>query len=250
MKIKNEIKKHPLVFKILKSVKNILVFFRDKYKNMLYLTNYGERVDIKFNKKIDFNKFEINEKCHYLRYKYAEEIIPPNSVIGDFACGTGYGSIILAQNAEKVVGIDIDNKTIESIKKRYGSIKNIEFISKNILDLNFINTFDFIVSFETIEHLTEEEISRLFKLYNNALKEGGILIFSTPYMQEKDEGALKAGFHKTFDIGEEKIKNWMKNSNFEIKDFSYQSYENPVIKKSLEDKQFVICLAKKLTKII
>lgn len=217
-------------------VKKIKSIFSD-------LENRGERVDIFFKK--DFLLDE-NEKCHLKRYTFAKSYVKEGDRVGDFACGTGYGSAILASKAREVVGLDIDSRVISKIKERYKDTSNLKFIESDLLDLNFENEFDIIVSFETIEHLKEEDILKLLGLYNKALKPSGKLIISTPYMQKNDRQALQAGFHKTFFIDENVITGWMKKSGLIVREFYYQSYNWAALSKADVEKDFIISIAEKI----
>ena len=107
--------------------------------------------------------------------------------------------------------------------------------------------FDNIISFETIEHLKEEDIPDLFKAFSRALKPGGILIFSTPYMQERSPEAISMGFHLTFDIGENTIKSWLTANSLQAEIIKYQNYEQHTIEDNLLKKDFIICVARKLS---
>lgn len=209
----------------------------------------GERVDILFNKKIDFETLDMFQKSHYKRYEHALEIIGPGEVCGDFACGTGYGAVMLSKKTKKVIGADINTGVVSAIQKRYQAIKNVEFIHANLLDLTYEEIFDNIISFETIEHFTEDNISRLLAVYNKGLKTGGKLIISTPYLQEKDEAALKLGHHLTFYINEQTIGNWLSAAGFTPVNFWYQNYDSHLIKAELDKKDFIICEAQKCKKI-
>lgn len=217
-------------------VKKIKSLFSD-------LENHGERVDIFFKK--DFLLDE-NEKCHLKRYNFAKSYIKESDNVGDFACGTGYGSAILATKAESVVGLDIDGRVIEKIKERYKEVHNLEFLESDLLKMDFENKFDTIVSFETIEHLKEEDILKLLALFHKALKSSGKLIISTPYMQKNDKRALQAGFHQTFFVDEKKIDGWMKESGFKVREFYYQSYDWPAVSKAEVEKEFIISVAEKI----
>jgi len=205
----------------------------------------GERVDIQLNKKIDFEKLDIYQKSHYSRYEFAKQKIDNNEVCGDFACGTGYGSIMLSQKAKNVIGADLDKTVIEEIKKRYSNNSKVTFLNENLLNLNYNQYFDTIVSFETIEHFKEEDIYTLFSIFNKALQPGGKLIFSTPYHQEKTEDAVKMGFHLTFYITESVIKKWLAVTGFNLLEFNYQNYQDHQIVSELNSKDFIITVCQK-----
>jgi 2-polyprenyl-3-methyl-5-hydroxy-6-metoxy-1,4-benzoquinol methylase len=206
----------------------------------------GERVDIFYRaSKINLEKFDIYQKSHYYRYQFAKEFIDSQMVCGDFACGTGYGSVILAEKAEKVIGVDINSLVIQTIKKRYKRNKNVEFILGDLLKISDKSEYDLITSFETVEHFHEQDIPRFFSLCYQALKPNGKFIFSTPYEQEKSEDAIKLGFHLTFCIDEDKISLWLTNAGFTADFYKYQNYETHNIEDKLEKKDFIICMAHK-----
>lgn len=209
------------------------------------LENKGERVELIYSKHINFEKLNIYQKSHFKRYEFALTQIIQNGISGDFACGTGYGSAMISEYSKLVIGADIDKKVINKIKNRYKNFKNINYLHLNLLDLNYENYFDNIVSFETIEHLNECDIPILLKKYSQALKPNGKFVFSTPFLQEKSEIAVKMGFHLTFDIDEIKIEKWLDEAGFNVDSFFYQSYETHIVEKERENKDFIICVANK-----
>ena len=171
-----------------KKSKNLV---KDEFDRNNPLGNGGERVDIILKDNIDFDKLDMYQKNHFKRYSYANDKIEKGWIVGDFACGTGYGSIMLSQKAQKVLGADIDKIVIDKIRVRYNDNKNVEFINYNLLNIDIKNYFNCIVSFETIEHFYESDILKVLLIFNKALITGGILIFSTPFLQKKSEAALK-----------------------------------------------------------
>jgi ubiquinone/menaquinone biosynthesis C-methylase UbiE len=117
----------------------------------------------------NISQFEISYE-HWHRYLYASNFVK-NRVVLDIACGEGYGSYLLSKQAKSVVGVDIDSMTIEYAKNNYIT-SNLSFItgSASKIPISDHHCFDIIVSFETIEHLSEEdqfeflsEIKRLLK---------------------------------------------------------------------------------------
>lgn len=205
----------------------------------------GERVDIELNKNVDFEKLDIYQKNHWRRYEFAKEIIEPNDICGDFACGTGYGSIMLSDKASAVTGADLNAEVIAAIKERYKYCNTVNFLNENLLNLDIVNHFDSIISFETLEHFDEVNIARLLAIFSAALKPTGRLIFSTPYLQEQSEEAMKMGFHLTFYINEEKIKNWLYEAGMQLEVIKYQNYDTHIISYEPGKKEFIICVARK-----
>jgi FkbM family methyltransferase len=214
------------------------------YLPKINLDGGGERVDIFYGANLVFDLLDMYQKSHYRRYEFAKSVISPGKIIGDFACGTGYGSIMLSENAQLVIGADIDKDVIEQIRRRYAGVKNTEFVCSNLLNLTYQSFFDCIVAFETIEHLREADIHRLFAIFARALKPGGMLIFSTPYKQPKSPEAVNMGFHQTFDIDEEKIGRWLSENGLVSEYFKYQNYQTHNVEDHLPQKDFIICLAR------
>lgn len=206
------------------------------------LENNGERMDINYYN-MDYDKFDIYQKSHYKRYQFAKTRINNEDFVGDMACGSGYGSLILSEVGRKVCGIDIDEKTITEIDKRYKLENKVSFLQKNLLDIDYDSEFNVIVSFETIEHFSESEVDVLISNFHKALKKDGTFIFSTPYNQEKNPTSMK--WHKTFYINEEKITSLI-GKYFVINEIMYQDYETHELKTNIPKKDFIVCVAKKI----
>lgn len=121
---------------------------------------------------------------HAHRYLLAKEHIEGGRVL-DLACGEGYGSAILAQTADFVLGIDKDQSSIETATVRYPKA-NLNYLAADCSDTKLESqTFDYIVSFETIEHLESPQafIAEIRRL----LRPSGLLIISSPDKKEYSE---------------------------------------------------------------
>ncbi|MDQ8181322.1 class I SAM-dependent methyltransferase [Pelagicoccus sp. SDUM812005] len=121
---------------------------------------------------------------HFHRYLVAKEHIQGGRVL-DLACGEGYGTALLSQTATACLGIDIDSVAIEQAKRKYGS-ENVHFHVADCCDTQLESqSFDAIVSFETIEHLTSPAafVAELKRL----LKPNGLLFISSPDKREYTE---------------------------------------------------------------
>jgi SAM-dependent methyltransferase len=206
------------------------------------LENDGERMDINYYD-MNYDNFDMYQKSHYKRYEMAKKIVKEDYIVGDMACGSGYGTLMLSENCKEVHGVDIDEVTINEIKNRYNDENKVFFYNKNILNIDFENMFDMIVSFETVEHFEESEIDKLMFNFHRALKDGGKLLFSTPYNQEKSTESMK--WHKTFYITEDKIKNLIEKY-FKIEDIWYQDYKTHDLNQDGMVKHFIICETKKI----
>lgn len=110
---------------------------------------------------------------HIATYEYAKNFVKNKKVL-DFGCGSGYGTHMLSENTESIIGVDISNEAIEYAKKEYRS-SNLSFMTISELENE---KFDIITSFQVIEHVPNdrEYTANLKKMLNP----GGILIISTP----------------------------------------------------------------------
>jgi SAM-dependent methyltransferase len=114
---------------------------------------------------------------HYFRYRFADRFVRDMLVL-DCACGTGYGTFILAERSKEVVGVDRDSGAL-AIAKTNWAAGNIQYVQLDVKDLDRIGrSFEVIVSFETIEHI--EDPRTFLRLACESLSPGGILIVSTP----------------------------------------------------------------------
>ena len=150
--------------------------YKEYFKNEEYLNAFLE-------KRMDANREDIFAKSradfHKDRYFFASKYVKDKIVI-DTASGTGYGADILYNigKAKKVYGIEINDKTVAYAQYKYGN-ENIIYNRGNILDLPFDNEmFDVFTSFETVEHVDDED--RQMKEVKRVLKKGGLYILSTP----------------------------------------------------------------------
>ena len=94
---------------------------------------------------------------HFHRYLWAARVIEGRRVL-DLGSGEGFGAAILADSAEHVVGVDLDERTVEHSKLNYAAT-NLEFHVGTAIDLSPYETGSFgaVVAFEIIEHVQEQE---------------------------------------------------------------------------------------------
>jgi ubiquinone/menaquinone biosynthesis C-methylase UbiE len=124
---------------------------------------------------------------HLARYRLAAQLAPGRQVL-DAASGEGYGSAILkAAGARRVVGVDLDPKTAEHARRHHDA----EFVVGDVAELPFEeDSFDLVVSFETIEHVAEP--SKALAEFRRVLVPDGIFLVSTP---NKDQYLVENEFH-------------------------------------------------------
>ncbi len=141
------------------------------------------------------NMIEYQE--HLARYTFAKKFIKKDDIGLDIACGTGYGtSMLLADTrAKKMTGVDISEEAIVYAKQHF-SDKGLEFVKHDAAETGFPkNSFDVIVSFETIEHLERSKAARLIENLYYLLKDDGTLIMSCPNRETYPRGYTQNPYH-------------------------------------------------------
>lgn len=134
---------------------------------------------------------------HWHRYHFAAPLVAGKRVL-DVASGEGYGSALLAKTAAQVTGVDISNEAVGHATAAYVDVKNLAFVAAPCTQLPLEEaSVDVVVSFETIEHITEHgaflaEIARV-------LVPDGLLILSSP---NKLEYSDKRDYANEFHVGE------------------------------------------------
>jgi O-antigen biosynthesis protein len=133
---------------------------------------------------------------HLHRYLQACEFATGKIVL-DIASGEGYGSAMLANKADKVIGVDISNEIVQHARKRYGK-ENLDFIVGSCAEIPLPDaSVDLVVSFETLEHHDQHE--RMMQEIKRVLLPTGMLIVSTP---DKYYYSVKPGYSNPYHVKE------------------------------------------------
>lgn len=112
---------------------------------------------------------------HLVAYKESSKLI--HGTVLEIGSGEGYGIEELSSKTKKYIAIDKFHSFTSGRSKKDGSI---EFLKMSVPPLKGIkdNSIDFIVTFQVIEHIQDDEafIEEIFRV----LKKGGKLILTTP----------------------------------------------------------------------
>lgn len=171
---------------------------------------------------------------HLGRYIYASKLIKKHNykTVLDVSCADGYGSEKMAKHAGKVYGYDISEENIKKARK-----KNLANAIFDILDLEeekINGKFDFIVSFETLEHINnaKEVIRNFYEILNR----NGQIIISVPnerFEPTDKEGNPKNKYHKVL-FTKDKILNMVKNAGFKEIEVLGQSQTNNIFRREMK----------------
>ncbi|MDP1665896.1 MAG: methyltransferase domain-containing protein [Methylobacter sp.] len=133
---------------------------------------------------------------HYHRYAMALDVVKEKEIL-DVACGEGYGSSFMADVARSVVGVDISVDAVRHATATYAK-PNLTFCQGSATALDFADaSFDVVVSFETIEHLAEQE--QMLAEIRRVLRPDGLLVISSPNRPIYSE---ESGEHNEFHVKE------------------------------------------------
>ncbi len=163
---------------------------------------------------------------HMDRYKLAQRLITSGMEVLDAACGTGYGTEMLASVGANVYGVEISEHAL-AWAKEHQRAKNIKFIQGDLnIPLPFDDSmFDVIVSFETLEHVGNQE--NMLSEFKRVLKKGGILILSSP---DREVITEKAHAVNEFHINELSKSEFLQKltSRFELRELYGQTRYVPL----------------------
>jgi ubiquinone/menaquinone biosynthesis C-methylase UbiE len=96
----------------------------------------------------------------------------------DIACGEGYGTNLLASHAASVVGVDVSADAIAHASQKYKR-SGLRFLHGSATAIPLPDgSVDLVVSFETLEHLREQD--EMLRDIRRVLRPGGKLIMSSP----------------------------------------------------------------------
>ena len=130
---------------------------------------------------------------HLARYHFAKQFVKGKRVL-DAACGSGYGSAMLAESAGSVIGIDISGEAVGYARSNYAAAAaagaEIDFSEGDCLALPMNDhSVDVAVAFEIVEHI--KDASGFLRELRRVLRPDGVLILSTPnrlyYTEDRGE---------------------------------------------------------------
>src|SRR6266550_506916 len=137
---------------------------------------------------------------HEARYIFAGQYVARKKVL-DIACGTGIGtSYLLKAGAKSCIGLDIDERTIGYAKAVY---PECTFGVSDALDITLLDSsVDVVVSFETIEHVSDQV--KFLMECSRVLRADGLLICSTP---------------------NKRVYRWLGNNPFHVREYTLKEFK-------------------------
>lgn len=138
----------------------------------------------------------IEASIHLNRYLAAKSYVSGMKVL-DVACGEGYGSNLMKTwGAKSVIGVDVSKEALEKANKNFAQ-EGVEFINHSAEELPFEdNSFDVVISLETIEHLDHPE--KFIQEIKRVVKPDGTILISCPndYYYAQNDKNFNNPYHK------------------------------------------------------
>ncbi len=147
------------------------VFKKDYFKEYYHdLTGDFEQKDLVRNKNWFYGWFNQLQQMYDFKNGKGKKVL-------EIGCAIGAAADLLSERGFKVTATDISPYAVKNAKKL------LPHVTFNVLDIDEPpkkkNEYDLVYSFEVIEHLPDPEKS--IKHMYEMLKEGGVMIASTPY---------------------------------------------------------------------
>jgi 2-polyprenyl-3-methyl-5-hydroxy-6-metoxy-1,4-benzoquinol methylase len=119
------------------------------------------------------------------RYNFIREFVRDKQVL-DLGSGSGYGTTFYADATKYTVGLDL-KENVDYANNVFSS-KKVKFYEHDLrkkLPVNLVKRFDVVIMCEIIEHFHYNDCLKVIYTAYDALKDGGLLIGTTPNMKDK-----------------------------------------------------------------
>ncbi len=156
---------------------------------------------------------------HLYRYAFAKGFCY-NAEVLDAAMGCGYSSLIL--NCRHYTGVDIDPNMVAFANQYYRPLMpNATYLQGSVLELAVPSkSIDTFISFETIEHLPTDGLSKYFAEIKRTLRPGGVFLCSTP-VYRGDAFGLLTKYH-AFEFRYAHFEATLLSNGFQVQEIWYQ----------------------------
>ena len=157
-----------------------------------------EKMNEFFNKRLDGydEHMMTNIESSDVFYPFTANCLPKadGAKILDLGCGTGLEleHYFRLNPSAKITGIDLTESMLNALKNKFPE-KELSLICGSYFDVPFDeNTFDAVVSVESLHHFTKEEKIPLYTKLCKALKNGGYFILTDYFaLTDEDEQAFR-----------------------------------------------------------
>lgn len=151
----------------------------------------------------------------FSRYLFSIPYIKNKNVL-EVGAGLGWGAYLVSQYPAKLLCVDVDTDAVKFAQETWtkGSFEYRPVLTDEIRKEN--KTFDTILCYEVIEHLTDEQGAKLIEDFSALLNPGGTLIMSSIFPTSRaqaEEGEKDNKFHLHI-FTEQEMRELFEKNNF------------------------------------
>jgi 2-polyprenyl-3-methyl-5-hydroxy-6-metoxy-1,4-benzoquinol methylase len=115
------------------------------------------------------------------RYKFCAKLLGGRNSVLEVGCGDAFGTPLVAQTVNKVLGIDWDARLISATQERLSHLTNCVFRQHDIIEAKPLDErFDGVYSLDVIEHIDPSMEEKFMHNCCESLDDKGLLIIGTP----------------------------------------------------------------------
>jgi SAM-dependent methyltransferase len=114
--------------------------------------------------------------------KFLERVKPGGAILSA-ACGAGRYDGMLLEAGHRVVGIDQSAGMLGLAKEHF---PEVEYQKMALHEMHFREMFDGLICMDAMEHICPEEYPVILRLFQAALKPGGVLYFTADREEQPD----------------------------------------------------------------
>lgn len=113
------------------------------------------------------------------------ELLTPEKVVLDLACGIGRLARFVAPKVKEYVGVDYSSGMIEKAKERYRDYPNVSFIQNDGISLGAIadGRFDLALCFLAFQHMSKKTTKSYIDEVHRVLRPGGVFVTDVPRLE-------------------------------------------------------------------
>lgn len=173
----------------------------------------------------DIYVYLINRKTHETLVKEIASLILPTDEVLECACGTGMLTKVMAPKCKKLVATDFSKNMLKKTKKKCDKYVNIEYMTADVMQLDFEDeSFDKVVAGNVI-HLLDEPVKALNE-FIRVCRSGGQIIIPTYVNKESGVNPFVKFLQKTGIVIGQK--------------FTFTTYKQFFIEAGLSDVEYIM----------
>jgi 2-polyprenyl-3-methyl-5-hydroxy-6-metoxy-1,4-benzoquinol methylase len=128
------------------------------------------------------------------RYKFVAKMLSGKEFVAEIGCGDAFGTRLVMQEVNKVVGYDFDPVFIQDIRARQDPRWPLETHVHDIVFDTLPHKHDGIYSLDVIEHVARADEHAFLSNLRGSLTDNGVLIIGTPSLESQNYASPQSVF--------------------------------------------------------